>query len=193
MPIWSKKLGRRLPLLERTRRWRTISVWLLRLSGREVQSRPSTVMVSVKMCEPVFGRSLIHNPVSTVSATIVEIPDFGNILLDAGEGTLGQMHRRYGSELWPKVLSKTKIMVISHMHADHHIGLRRVLEERLKVRPDCQLKFTRLPLTLRLFLSTTRLRCYTSSPHPLSPYTSSKMACRWTTKATRSASSTLIT
>jgi len=40
------------------------------------------------------------------------------------------------------VLSKTKIMVISHMHADHHIGLRRVLEERLKVRLDYDHDYT---------------------------------------------------
>ena len=90
----------------------------------------------------MFRYVLIHNLVSIVSATIVEVPNFGNILLDAGEGTLGQMYRRYGSELWSKVLSKTKIMVISHMHADHHIGLRRVLEERLKVRLDYDHDYT---------------------------------------------------
>ena len=167
--------------------------WLLRHSVRAVRSRPSTVMVSIQMCGPVFKYALIHNLASIVSATIVEIPDFGNILLDAGEGTLGQMHRRYGSELWLKVLSKTKIMVISHMHADHHIGLRRVLEERLKVCLDCRFEFRRLSLTLKRFLSTTQLKRYISLPHPLSLYISSKMACRWTTRATRFASLTLIT
>jgi len=90
----------------------------------------------------MFRYVLIHNLGSIVSATIVEVPNFGNILLDAGEGTLGQMYRRYGSELWSKVLSKTKIMVISHMHADHHIGLRRVLEERLEVRLDYDHDYT---------------------------------------------------
>jgi ribonuclease Z len=69
----------------------------------------------------------------SVSATVVEIPDFGNILLDAGEGTLGQLKRRYGSSLWTDILSKTKILYISHMHADHHLGVRRILEERMKV------------------------------------------------------------
>lgn len=68
-----------------------------------------------------------------MSATVVEIPDFGNILLDAGEGTLGQLKRRYGSSLWTDMLSKTKILYISHMHADHHLGVRRILEERIRV------------------------------------------------------------
>lgn len=78
----------------------------------------------------------------------MEIPDFGNIILDAGEGTLGQMRRRYGDNLWTDVLSKTKILHVSHMHADHHIGVRRILEERMKVRlgvrvPTCATRLTR--------------------------------------------------
>jgi ribonuclease Z len=68
-----------------------------------------------------------------VSSTVVDIPDFGCVLLDAGEGTLGQLQRRYGSKLWSDVLSRLKMIFISHMHADHHIGLRRILEERLQV------------------------------------------------------------
>ena len=80
------------------------------------------------------GRTLTRcGSTLAVSSTILEIPDFGNILLDAGEGTLGQMKRRYGTDLWADVLSKTKILHVSHMHADHHIGVRRILEERLKV------------------------------------------------------------
>lgn len=51
------------------------------------------------------------------------------LFLDAGEGTWNQMIRRYGIKLATKHLMKTKLFWISHLHADHHIGLLRLLEE----------------------------------------------------------------
>ena len=36
--------------------------------------------------------------------------------------------------MWEKVFSRLKILFVSHMHADHHIGVLRVLLEREKVR-----------------------------------------------------------
>lgn len=70
-----------------------------------------------------------------VSSTLVDIPGFGGVLLDVGEGTLGQMRRRFGTRGMAEVIYPNLRMVyISHMHADHHLGLRLVLEDRLKVR-----------------------------------------------------------
>lgn len=43
------------------------------------------------------------------------------LLLDAGEGTYGQIIRFYGPEA-SDVIRKIKAIYISHMHADHHIG-----------------------------------------------------------------------
>lgn len=43
------------------------------------------------------------------------------ILLDAGEGTSGQIIRFYGKEA-SNVFRKIKGIYLSHMHADHHIG-----------------------------------------------------------------------
>lgn len=43
------------------------------------------------------------------------------LLLDVGEGTLGQIHRFYGVEA-ENVIKKLKAIYISHLHADHHIG-----------------------------------------------------------------------
>ncbi len=64
---------------------------------------------------------------------MVEVPDFGCVLLDAGEGTLGQLRRRFGTKGAERVYERLRILYISHMHADHHIGLRRVLMDRLRV------------------------------------------------------------
>lgn len=44
------------------------------------------------------------------------------MLLDVGEGTLGQIIRFYGDEA-DDVIRKLKAIYISHMHADHHIGM----------------------------------------------------------------------
>lgn len=66
---------------------------------------------------------------STVSATLVDIPGTGHILLDAGEGTLGQLRRRFRDERLEEIFANLRMIVISHMHADHHIGIRSVVEE----------------------------------------------------------------
>merc|ERR1712000_276419 len=51
-----------------------------------------------------------------------EITGIGNYLLDCGEGTLGQMRRLYGVEEVGNILRDLKCIVISHLHADHHLG-----------------------------------------------------------------------
>lgn len=82
----------------------------------------------------------------TVLATLVQVPDWGNVLLDAGEGTWGQIARRFGVEAVcsgdaspaespaDKVLRDIRCIFISHLHADHHIGLSKVLALRNRVR-----------------------------------------------------------
>lgn len=45
------------------------------------------------------------------------------MLMDCGEGTYGQIVRFYGPERAAQVLSKLVAVYISHLHADHHIGL----------------------------------------------------------------------
>ena len=72
---------------------------------------------------------------SSVLSTLILIPFWGNILLDAGEGTWGQIARHFGLEkddensAW-QVLRDLKCIFISHMHADHHIGLAQILAKR---------------------------------------------------------------
>ena len=52
--------------------------------------------------------------------------------MDIGEGTYAQLVRTYGPKLdvW---LRNVKAVHISHIHADHHLGLVMLLEERDKV------------------------------------------------------------
>lgn len=45
------------------------------------------------------------------------------VVLDCGEGTYCQMIRFFGEEKCRHILSKLAGIYVSHMHADHHIGL----------------------------------------------------------------------
>ena len=52
----------------------------------------------------------------------------GGVLLDAGEGSLGQLHALLGPEGARGALRGLSAIFISHHHADHHLGLMRLLE-----------------------------------------------------------------
>ena len=64
------------------------------------------------------------------------------ILLDAGEGTWGQIARRFGDgdptstggESKEDVLRGLKMIFLSHMHQDHHAGIATILRKRAQVR-----------------------------------------------------------
>lgn len=56
------------------------------------------------------------------------------IMLDSGEGTYGQLVRHFGVIGTEKVLSDLKAIYVSHLHADHHIGLIGILSVRQKMR-----------------------------------------------------------
>ncbi len=49
----------------------------------------------------------------------------GGMLLDCGEGTYGQLRRRYGAAT-DEIIAGLKCVWISHIHADHHAGLGRL-------------------------------------------------------------------
>lgn len=52
------------------------------------------------------------------------------ILLDCGEGTYGQIVRFFGPEKVDEILANINAVYISHLHADHHIGLVGLLQGR---------------------------------------------------------------
>ena len=57
-------------------------------------------------------------------------------MLDCGEGTYGQLVRFYGPKEVDAVLGKLRAVFISHLHADHHIGLVGLLKGRKRVLPQ---------------------------------------------------------
>jgi ribonuclease Z len=76
--------------------------------------------------------SSIPNKTRNTSGMLLEVDENRVIILDCGEGTFGQIIRFYGHDKAYQILSKTKAIYISHLHADHHLGLIGLLQGRRK-------------------------------------------------------------
>ncbi|KAL4068530.1 hypothetical protein V8B97DRAFT_2024779 [Scleroderma yunnanense] len=100
--------------------------------GYDVETIPGKDVV---VCTLGTG-SAIPSKFRNVSGTLIHIPKHGYVLLDAGEGTWGQLVRKYGtdpsSDVW-QVLRDLKCIFISHIHGDHHIGLSKLLAMRQRL------------------------------------------------------------
>jgi ribonuclease Z len=87
--------------------------------------------------------SALPSKYRNVSATLVRVPGYGNYLFDAGENTIGQLGRVFGNEL-PSILRDLKVIWISHLHADHHLGTTGVIRawhaETSKSNPSATLR-----------------------------------------------------
>ncbi|XP_059285910.1 tRNAse Z TRZ4, mitochondrial-like [Lycium ferocissimum] len=65
-----------------------------------------------------------------VSSIFINLFSKGSILFDCGEGTLGQLKRRFGVEGADEAVKGLRCIWISHIHADHQAGLARILSLR---------------------------------------------------------------
>lgn len=52
-----------------------------------------------------------------------------NILFDAGENTIGTIRRMFSSIDVAKIFKDLKLVYLSHLHADHHLGIISILKE----------------------------------------------------------------
>uniref|UniRef100_A0AAY4C337 Zinc phosphodiesterase ELAC protein 2 n=1 Tax=Denticeps clupeoides TaxID=299321 RepID=A0AAY4C337_9TELE len=100
---------------------------------RQFQNKDAVVQSgkAEKYPEVVFlgTGSALPMKIRNVSGTLVNISPNQSVLLDCGEGTFGQMCRHYGDNV-DEVLTKLSTVFISHLHADHHTGLLKLLLQR---------------------------------------------------------------
>lgn len=76
--------------------------------------------------------SSIPNKNRNTTGILLRISEAECMLLDCGEGTFGQLVRYFGPDKWLPILKTLKAIFISHLHADHHIGLIGILKARLR-------------------------------------------------------------
>jgi ribonuclease Z len=72
--------------------------------------------------------SALPSKYRNVSATLVRVPGIGNYLFDAGENTLGQLRRVFDHEELIAIFQDLRMIWISHLHADHHLGITSVIK-----------------------------------------------------------------
>ncbi|KAF2716219.1 hypothetical protein K431DRAFT_235846 [Polychaeton citri CBS 116435] len=76
---------------------------------------------------PLGTGSAMPSKYRNVSSTLVRVPGWGSMLFDCGENTVGQLKRVYKPKELKDVLQNLRCILISHMHADHHLGLASIL------------------------------------------------------------------
>ena len=101
------------------------------------QNEKQLATVDAELTEPeiitVGTGSALPSKYRNVSATLLRMPgDQGNYLFDCGENTLGQLQRIYSATELRSILQNLRMIWISHLHADHHLGTISVLLERAK-------------------------------------------------------------
>ncbi|EGC37574.1 hypothetical protein DICPUDRAFT_94050 [Dictyostelium purpureum] len=87
-----------------------------------------------KCCHPKIlftgTGSAIPSKYRNVTGNFITLKDGKNLLLDAGESTFGQLYRFFGPNKLKKELINLRMIWLSHLHADHHLGIPNLIEKR---------------------------------------------------------------
>jgi predicted metal-dependent RNase len=132
-----------------TKKWAQLSE-ICESTSDEMNSQvvhPEVVFLGTSSTSPTLTRN--------VSSILVKIAPDSSILMDCGEGSLGQFMRFHGVSNYSNELIKLKAIFISHFHADHHLGIFELMSARRKAFEllgiPYEKLFVLLPNNLRLF------------------------------------------
>ncbi|KAK0175588.1 hypothetical protein PV327_009328 [Microctonus hyperodae] len=111
----------------------------------ESEAYPKILMLGTGSCIPCKIRN--------TSGILLRIDEDTSVLLDCGEGTIGQLIRFFGPSEIDKIVNSIKAVYVSHLHADHHLGLLGVLQERQRItnEPIFLLAPNKIEFWLRLY------------------------------------------
>lgn len=71
--------------------------------------------------------------------------EFFSVLLDAGENTLGSLLRTFGHDKqYVTIMQELKLIYLSHLHADHHLGIITIINKWFEVNKDDKQKVLHL-------------------------------------------------
>eukprot|EP01132_Coremiostelium_polycephalum_P004248 gene4248-5317_t len=101
---------------------------LLKLKIQEIESLKDKVEYP-KILFTGTG-SALPSKLRNVTGNYLGFENNMGMLLDAGEGTYGQMYRFFGPKTIQDIIIGVRIIWISHLHADHHLGIPRILIKR---------------------------------------------------------------
>lgn len=102
-----------------------------RVSAPRPASSPPPVSAVAGMTLRFLGTgSALPGKHRNVSGMHLSVSSRLGVLLDAGEGSLGQLSRALGRDGCLAALHSLRVAFISHMHADHHLGLPAILTAR---------------------------------------------------------------
>lgn len=88
---------------------------------KKLLARPDTEVVTLGT------GSALPSKYRNVSSTLLRVPGVGNYLLDCGENTLGQLSRVFNPAELRDIIKDLRVIWISHLHADHHLGTASVI------------------------------------------------------------------
>ncbi|KAJ1815670.1 hypothetical protein LPJ56_004499, partial [Coemansia sp. RSA 2599] len=100
---------------------------------------------------PIGTGSSVPSIYRNVSANIISVKGYGGIVLDCGESTVSLLkrflgypeHNKYNVRIdlcYTEFVSSLKLLYISHMHADHHLGAILLLHEWNQLTKDMDAK-----------------------------------------------------
>lgn len=73
-----------------------------------------------------------------VAGLIMRVPtndSFTGVVMDCGEGTYGTLTRMYSASGVQQIMKEIKILYISHLHADHHLGAPNMIFKWMEANP----------------------------------------------------------